>query len=219
MTSLASSTPRSARFAWILGFVLAAAVMTASQSASAQRGEFPEAEREPAPRRGFHETVRENITDSSPHLRPQLISVLTGFHYGNFSTDGVPFFVGARYYHPILHDGFIPKVNDEFGIEGGADLIFNFLDDFHSDVSGDSIQIALGIPVTALWAFHFTPSFDAYAKAGFTFGFKSKVWDSDNVVWANVVSQVGVRFRLNNALYLRGEVGWPAVAAGLGFAF
>jgi len=179
------------------------------------------------------------LLDDDSQRRPQLISVLTGYHYGTFGYYGAPLFVGARYYLPILPNGFIPALNDEFGIEAGADLIFTFLEDRYSNGyyyyrytgaydDGKSVMFALGIPVAAVWDFHILPKLDVYAKVGLTVGFKTKAWDDyrysyyhydgDSNGWADLISQVGVRFRISDKLYLRGELGYPSIAVGLGLA-
>jgi hypothetical protein len=36
------------------------------------------------------------LKDSSLHLRPQMISVFTGLHYGHFSGYGFPLLIGGR---------------------------------------------------------------------------------------------------------------------------
>jgi hypothetical protein len=153
------------------------------------------------------------IKDTSVHARPQMVSIFTGLHIGHFSGYGFPLVIGGRYYIPIVPDGFLPSINDEFGLEFGLDLDFTFL----SGVYSDSVLVGFGIPADGVWDFHFSPRFDAYGKLGFVFG---SVFNSGyGGFWWTFRSAVGLRLKLNEALYFRAEVGYPAIMAGLGFAF
>ncbi|MET0391115.1 MAG: hypothetical protein ABW321_34405 [Polyangiales bacterium] len=148
-----------------------------------------------------------NIRDSTPQDRPQMLSFFTGLQYNaNFTTYGFPFLLAGRYYFPIVKNGFIPSLNDEFGLEGGLNLLFLF---------GDTTYVGFGLPFEAVWDFHISTTFDAYAKAGFlvgsTFGYDGFWWDFR--------TSVGLRLKLTPAMYFRAEVGYPSVMAGLGFAF
>lgn len=154
-----------------------------------------------------------SIKDISVHARPQLISVFTGLHYGHFAGYGFPLLIGGRYSIPIVPDGFIPSINDEFGLEFGLDFNFTFL----SSIYADSVLVGFGIPADAYWDFHFSDKFDAYAKLGFVFG---TVFNSGyDGFWWTFRTAVGLRLKLNEAMYFRAEVGYPAIMAGLGFAF
>jgi hypothetical protein len=150
------------------------------------------------------------LRDESPQDRPQMVSVFTGFLVDSFLSYGFPLVVGGRYYFPIVPNGFIPSLNDEFGLEGGLDLLFLF---------GNDTFFGFGIPVDALWDFHFTPSFDAYFKVGFEIGTLFSSRNSVGGFWWDFRPSVGMRLRLNDALYFRVEAGYPSIMAGLGFAF
>ena len=156
-----------------------------------------------------------SIRDSSVHDRPQMVSFFTGFQLNRFN-HGVPLTIGGRYYFPIVPNGFIPKLNDEFGIEGGFDLLFLF-DDYD-----DHTHFGFGVPVDALWDFHFSRIFDAYVKLGFIFG---NVFHAGNGnrsydgFWFDFRPAVGMRLKINDVLYFRAEAGYPFVMAGLGFGF
>lgn len=150
------------------------------------------------------------LKDDSPQDRPMMVSFFTGFLWDHFISYGFPLVLGGRFYFPIVPNGFIPSLNDEFGIEGGLDLLFLF---------GNSTYAGFGIPVEALWAFHFSPSFNAYAKLGFEFGTVFNSSRSYGGFWWDFRSLVGIRFRLTDLLYLRAEAGYPLIMGGLGFAF
>jgi hypothetical protein len=152
-----------------------------------------------------------SIRDSSFHARPQMVSVFTGFLLNYFVDYGFPLTISGRYYFPIVPNGFIPSINDEFGIEGGLDLLFLF---------GHKTYFGFGVPVDAMWDFHFTPRFDAYGKLGFLFGdvFGDRYY-SHHGFWFDFRPAVGIRLKLNEMLYFRAEAGYPVIMAGLGFAF
>jgi hypothetical protein len=153
------------------------------------------------------------IKDTSLQARPQMVSIFTGLHLGHFAGYGFPLLVGGRYYFPIVPNGFLPTLNDEFGIEVGLDFDFTFL----SSAYRDSVLVGFGIPADGLWDFHISPRFDAYGKLGFVFG---SVFNSGyDGFWWTFRTAVGMRLKLNDALYFRAAVGYPAIMAGLGFAF
>ncbi len=147
------------------------------------------------------------------HVRAPMLSFFLGVPYGGYygSTFGYSYGftlgLGLRFYIPIVKEGFLPMLNDSFGIEFGVDTGFVF---------GNYLGLAIGIPVEARWNFHIFPRLEAYAKLGFGIG----VLAIGNVyVYPYPVANVGVLFKLNKVLYLRAEVGYPAVKIGLGLAF
>jgi opacity protein-like surface antigen len=161
----------------------------------------------------------DSLRDSSYHDRPQMLSFFTGFHFGgwpySFGGYGVPWLIGARYYIPIVPNGFIPSLNDEFGIEFGLDMIFTFPTGYRSDF--ETVMVGFGIPADAMWDFHFSPRFDAYAKVGFSVGGRFSDYYDDGF-WYAIHTAVGLRFKINDVLNLRAEVGYPAIMFGLGIA-
>jgi hypothetical protein len=91
-------------------------------------------------------------------------------------------------------------------------LDFTFLSTRYTD----SVLVGFGIPADAMWDFHFSAKFDAYAKLGFVFG---TVFNSGyDGFWWTFRSAIGLRLKLNESMYFRAEVGYPAIMAGLGFA-
>src|SRR5690242_11393234 len=70
---------------------------------------------------------RDGLLDVSGKTRKQMLSFFAGIPWGGYlgygyGYGGFPLDLGARYYIPIVHNGFIPQINDSFGIEFGADL-------------------------------------------------------------------------------------------------
>lgn len=147
------------------------------------------------------------LLDRGTHERHMLLDPHVVLPYGYFGFGGFPIGVGASFYIPLVKDGFIAPVNDEFGIDFGADVVF-FL--------GYSYPFALWVPVTVLWTFHITDSFSAYAKVGVAL----RIWPGYlNAVWPDFVSAVGLTWMFSSAIGLRVEVGYPGVKVGVAIAF
>jgi hypothetical protein len=154
------------------------------------------------------------LLDRSPQHRDQQLSVFLGLP-SSIWYYGFGLGVGARYYIPILHDGFIPAVNDEFGIEFGADFTGAFGYGYFLPI--------VDIPVEVMWNFHFTQNFSAYAKVGIAFELQfygSNYYLGRNNLYftVNPVTAVGLFYKFSNTLSLRAEVGYPWIKVGLAFA-
>jgi hypothetical protein len=194
----------------VLGNLRSTLLLTAllvGAAISAQPAAAQDAAAAPPPPPAASTTVEPgSLKDTTVQTRKQMVSVFTGFQLNRFISYGFPFMMAGRYYFPIVPNGFLPSVNDEFGIEGGLDLLFLF---------GDKTYFGFGVPVDAVWDFHFSEKFDAYGKLGFVFGSTF----SYSGFWFDFRPAVGLRLKLNEALYFRAEAGYPVIMAGLGFAF
>lgn len=140
--------------------------------------------------------------------RDTLLSVFAGLPYGYYSY-GFGFGIGARFYLPLVGDGFIPQINDEFGLEFGADLSPSF---------GTYSYFFVDIPVQVLLDVHVTPQFDAYVKLGIC---PTLYFGHDTGFYAGSLfaGAVGIRYKLGSSFYLRAEAGYPMFMVGIGFAF
>ncbi len=155
------------------------------------------------------------LLDRSPQKRAQMLSLFLGLPYGYYYY-GFPFGLGGRYLIPILHDGFLPSVNDSFSIEFGADL---------SGAVGTRFYPTLGIPVEVMWQFHFTQKFSAYAKLGavLEINFVPYVCAGNNCgpiyspVSAKPIANLGLMYKFSEKISFRAELGYPWVKVGLGF--
>ncbi|MDP2274806.1 MAG: hypothetical protein Q8K32_28950 [Archangium sp.] len=147
-----------------------------------------------------------SLLDSSSQSRHVLLSLHGVLPYGHFRYGGFPLGAGASLYIPLLSNGFIPPVNDEFGIDFGADAIF---------FTGYRNVFALWVPVSVLWTFHFTHNFSAYVKAGVALRF----WPGDSLpVYPDFVGAVGLSWMFSHSVGLRAEAGYPGIKLGLLFA-
>lgn len=159
------------------------------------------------------------LLDRSAQKRPHMLSAFLGIPYGvgfynGRYISGFPFGIGGRYMLPIVHDGFIPPVNDSFGLELGLD--------FAAFSVGTGFYPALSIPIEAYWMFHFTQNFAMYAKVGVSvdIGFV-QFCDSRGCYGsfgARPISALGLTYKANDWLFLRLEAGYPWFKLGLGFA-
>ncbi len=154
------------------------------------------------------------LLDRSPQRRSQMLSVFLGIPYGYYYYGGFPFGLGARYLIPILHDGFIPAINDSFSIEFGLDF---------SGVAARGFYPTLGIPVEVMWQFHLTQKFSAYAKVGVVIEFNfvpyacAGTFACRGVVSASPIGNIGLMYKFTDKISFRAEAGYPWVKVGLGF--
>ena len=194
-----------------IAVVMAAALIAQTSPAGAQ-----DAQEQPAAESGssggsMHQPGA--FFDTSPQTRPMMVSAFTGIHYGYYAAYGFPLALSGRFYIPLVHNGFIPSVNDEFGIEPGLDFAITFL----SGIYDEGTVFGFGVPVDAVWDFHITSSFDAYAKLGFVFGNVFSDYGYGGFWWT-IRSAVGLRLKISETVYFRAEVGYPALLVGFGFA-
>jgi hypothetical protein len=159
------------------------------------------------------------LLDRTEQTRPQMLSFFLGVPYAFGYYGGLPVSIGARYYIPIAHNGFIPPVNDEFGIEFGADFGF-FL--------GRPVFLPIiGLPVEVMWNFHFTSKFAAYAKLGIALNVSiGERYDlfggyvgSGIGVYPSLIGGAGIIYSLNDSISLRAEVGYHGLKGGIGITF
>ncbi len=168
-------------------------VVAASSLALAQEGEGGGGMR----RSGY-------LLDASPQQRDMRLAIFGVLPYGYFGYGGFPVGVGATFYIPLVKDGFIPPLNDEFGIDFGADAFIFF---------GYGVApIAFWVPVSVLWTFHFTDKLALYAKAGVAL----RIWPGFvNAVFPDFTTAVGLNFMLSKGFGLRAEAGYPGIKLGI----
>lgn len=148
------------------------------------------------------------LLDRSEQARPMLLDVHAVLPYGAFFWGGFGIGVGGTFYIPLVKQGFIPALNDEFGIDFGADLVF---------YPGYYAAVGIYVPVSVLWTFHFTDTFAAYAKVGIAL----RIWPgySLGAVWPDGVGAVGLNWMFAKNMGLRAELGYPGLKVGLLIAF
>lgn len=162
---------------------------------------------------GLHDTG--GLFDSADQSRKHMISlmaIIPEWYDGVFGVGG-----GLRYSLPIIANGFIPKLNDEFGLEFGADLYLapNYLSDSVVGIAG---------AVGARYAFHLTPKIETYARVSFgiqwrnyTSGIGNSRWQGFNLFYWD--AGLGANWHFTDMWALRAEVSYSGFRIGIGFAF
>ena len=150
------------------------------------------------------------LLDASPQQRDMRLAIFAVIPYG-YAFYAFPLGIGGTFYIPLVKDGFIPPLNDEFGIDFGADLVFFF---------GYTSPVAIWIPVSVLWTFHITDRFAVYAKAGAAL----RIWPGyvgtfGAAVFPDFIGAVGLNFMLSKSFGLRAEAGYPGLKLGVLFNF
>lgn len=155
------------------------------------------------------------IKDRGPHLRPMMASaqLYTPFRFG--------FGIGLKlgFEIPIVHDGFIPQINNSFSIEPNFAFAWNnynrgygygYLADGDDDVA--AMEYTPGVSV--LWSFYFSPQFRAYAAVHTGLTILSPYYTGPGEVDFKTYYKFhgelapGIVYSLNERFALRAEVGW-----------
>lgn len=148
------------------------------------------------------------LLDASTYdSRPMLLSLHFTLPYAHFFFGSIPIGGGASFYIPIVKNGFIPSLNEEFGIDFGADAILYL---------GYVNPFALYLPVGVQWKFHILPKLEVYAKLGFL----ARLWFGYvNFFNPDAYGAVGLHYMLSKGFGLKVEVGYPGLRAGIVLAF
>jgi hypothetical protein len=157
------------------------------------------------------------IKDNGPHQRPSMASALlyTPWRFGL----GVGLKLG--YEIPLVHDGFIPSINNSFSIEPNLGFAWNSYNWgygyyggslYNDDVS--AIEVTPGVSV--LWSFYFSQRFRAYAAVHVGLTILKPYWTGDDDVDGDFETYFrfhgelapGIVYNLNDRIALRAELGW-----------
>jgi hypothetical protein len=158
---------------------------------------------------GSSTEVSGSINDTSTHSRDTDLSVMLWlpWYYG-FGVGGV-----VRYEIPILPDGFIPSVNDEFSLEPNLGVAV-------AGCCGET-WTSLAPALYGTWSFNFSKEFRAYIALGLGYnigiysgavqglGYNYFFWDL----------AAGIFYRFSQAIGLRAELGSQGLKAGVAFYF
>jgi len=169
-----------------------------------------------------------HLLDSSEQRRAHQIAITLNIPWWFWGT--FPLSISARYHLPIVHNGFIPAVNEWFGLELGADFTAWFAG---TRLGGSGSIFMFSLPVEAFWAFRILPTLAAYVKAGFGLefifypswagsGYYYSTWGlrdySGFHFSAHPIFQHGIMWNFSESVNLRAEVGYPhIVSIGIGF--
>jgi hypothetical protein len=142
--------------------------------------------------------------------RPMLLDLHLGFTHL-----GVGPALGARFSIPIVHNGFVPVINNAVFITFGGDF-------FWVKVGREDYAAAVGIPVTLNWQFYFTRKWSAFGELGFNIYLAPAVFEGDGWYWAPgqwAIAAVGGRYQVNDSFALVLRVGNPYSCIGVTFSF
>lgn len=164
------------------------------------------------------------IRDTSQHQRPMDLSLMAYVPWWW----GVGIGVNARFEIPVVPDGFIPSINDQFSIE--PSLSFGYRRPYGTFIyDNEPHYVDIAPAVYATWSFHITPKFRPYAAIGL--GYNIGIWtnkpdDLPGYSWRSVDKNyfyfdtaVGLFYNFNKSVAFRGELGAQGPKAGVSIFF
>ena len=145
--------------------------------------------------------------------RPMMLSFFLNIPYPNYFGSLFAFELSARFNIPLVHDGFVPQINDSLDLEFGADIIII------PGVAGTSYSPIAVLPIIEpRYTVYLLPKLAVYVKP---LNIGVLIWPSSvySSVYFHYSAALGVIFKLTDSIYLRGELGSYAIRAGIGIAF
>lgn len=130
--------------------------------------------------------------------------------------------VGARYTHPVIHEGLIDVWNDSLQLEGGASVSTYSLGSYAGSVSGT----ALALSAEAHWYIHYSTKLSTFAGLGL--GYQSFSFNAGPTSYAHpalavsgpyVSARIGARYAASETIDLRLDLEALATRIGIGVAF
>lgn len=138
--------------------------------------------------------------------------------HAGFSYVGRGLATGARFGIPIVHNGFLKKLNNAIYINFGVDFYFvNY-----TGKSKDGYSAALGIPVTMHWEFYFTPTWSAFGEVGPNIYLGPGLFHGDAFKFSAahwVSGGVGGRYWISDRFTLTLRLGNPYSSFGVSLMF
>jgi hypothetical protein len=157
-----------------------------------------------------------SIKDISVHRRPMALSMMAfvPWWYGIGIGPSLAFEI------PIVHDGFIPRVNDQFSIEPSFSFAYTTWRDSY-DYYNDDFALMFRPAVAALWSFHFSSKLRAYAEVNIGYTRVNHKYDVSgtgfdvgyNYFYGEL--NVGMFYNFSQRLSLRAEMGFMGLRTGL----
>lgn len=156
--------------------------------------------------------------EAEPHL-------VLGFIEPPGYASGSGFGLGFRGSIPILHNGFIPKLNNSVAIGFGMDFARYGRGDFCR--SGGPLQNCDNVvrqsgfnefyfPVVLQWNFFLSRNWSVFGEPGVALNYHG--WDGPNDVDINpFVVFIGGRFHFSERITLTMRIGYPAFSVGVSF--
>jgi len=141
--------------------------------------------------------------------RPMTVDIHAGLPlYGT----GAAF--GARLGIPLIDNGFINSINNAVYLSVGADA-------YYVDLGGpgNSMALALGLPVALQWDFFFSDKWSAFGTAGINVFLNNGFLNGNGLLIGNgwIISSVGGRYHINESTAFILRLGSPYAAIGVQF--
>lgn len=154
--------------------------------------------------------------------RPLQLDVHAGFTWY-----GLGFAGGARFGIPILHNGFIPSLDNAVYLNFGVDAYaigWSGCRGRGCTTFANEYGFALGFPITLHWEFYFNDSWSAFAELGFQIFlppslFYGDYWDPGDHIGMWVIAAAGGSYHFNEAVAITLRLGNPYFAFGVTFQF
>lgn len=162
------------------------------------------------------------IRDTSAQRRPQDLSVMLYAPWWY----GVGIGAMVRYEIPIVPNGFIPAINDQFSLEPSLGLSWTRDYGYYyydRDFGGRNRRHAFNIApaIYGTWSFHVTPKFRPYVTLGL--GANIGIDTGDGPDWSPSYFYFdiapGLFFKFSEAAALRAELGAQGAKVGFSFFF
>jgi hypothetical protein len=159
-----------------------------------------------------------SIKDASDKRRPMSLSAMAfvPWWYGIGIGGSVAFEI------PIVHNGFIPKINDSFSIEPSFSFAYTTWRNTYRAYDHD-YGLMFRPAVAALWSFYFSPKLRAYAELNIGYTRVNRSYDSASRGYSYGYNyfygelNVGVFYNFSSRVALRGELGFYGLRAGVAF--
>lgn len=157
------------------------------------------------------------IKDNGPHQRPMMGSaqIYTPWRFG------FGFGLKLGFEIPLVHNGFIPQINNSFSIEPNFALAWNNYNRGYGYYGGgifdDNVSAMEYTPgVSVLWSFYFSERFRAYAAIHLGVTILKPYWTGDDDVDGEFKTYTrfhgelapGIVYMLSDRVGLRAELGW-----------
>jgi hypothetical protein len=153
------------------------------------------------------------IKDWSEKRRPITISAMGFVPFLN----GIGIGLKTGVEIPVVHNGFIPKLNDSFSVEPTFSVAYS------TWYSLSDVQALTFIPAVAgMWSFHFAENLRAYAALNLGYSvvswkadFDTKYLSNESRFYGEVT--VGGFYKFADRFAARAEVGWEGLRGGIAF--
>lgn len=156
----------------------------------------------------------DNAAPTGP--RPYQVDLHAGLSFFGFGL-----VTGARFGVPLVHEGFLPDLEDALYFNVGLD--FYFVQNRRNPASGHTYGGALGIPFAVQWQLYLDANWTAFVELGAQIFFHPRLFDNGDGEPLEpgyfVVAAAGIAYRIADILQVTLRVGTPYTTLGLTVEF